>query len=76
MAYTIVMLIPESFLQDCPEKPECLAFQECAICETFPNDLNCSDVNCTTETVGGVDTATYRIDGSKWITIICATKII
>ena len=67
MPYINVVLMLRSFPQDCPENPECLAFQECAICETFPNGLNCSNVNCTTEIVSGVDTASYVIDGSKCI---------
>ena len=75
MAYITPVLILECFLQDCPENPECLVFQECAICETFPNGLNYSDVNCTAQRVGSVDTATYRIDGSKCMNnCLCHTK--
>ena len=54
------------FPQECPENPECTVFQDCAVCSIRPDGRNCSNVNCNVSMVeGGVNTATYLIEGSK-----------
>lgn len=77
LVYIWWMTMVNCFLQDCPENPECTAFQQCAICAANPSASNCSEFNCsqTVGTVGDVDTATYRIDGSKYIIGKCLCQI-